>query len=98
MPPELAALGIDNFDDEERLMLVTALWDWLKAKPADCPEIMKYVGADKLTIDERIELAFATWNSIPHDSPTLKPTPEQLQELERRVAEHDADPSTGIPW
>lgn len=98
MPMDLAAFGIDQFDDEERLMLVTALWDSLRSAPADCPEIMKHVGAHELSVDEKIELAGETWGSIPPDSPALMPTPEQMKELERRLADAEAHPEDSIPW
>jgi putative addiction module component (TIGR02574 family) len=95
---DLAAFGIDKFDDEERLLLVTALWDNLRSAPADCPEFMKYVQAHGLSVDEKIELAGETWGSIPPDSPALKPTPELMEELERRLAEVEVHPEDGIPW
>ena len=46
---------------------------------------------------ERIELAEALWDSIgPEEMPPL--TEEQKQELARRLAEHERDPSTAVPW
>ncbi len=51
----------------------------------------------QLTPAERIQLAEDLWDSItPEEMPPL--TPEQIEELERRLAEHKADPSTSIPW
>jgi putative addiction module component (TIGR02574 family) len=46
---------------------------------------------------ERIDLAEKLWDSIgPEYMPPL--TPEQQQEIDRRMAEHQKDPSTAIPW
>jgi putative addiction module component (TIGR02574 family) len=60
-------------------------------KPSTLSELLK------LTPAERIQLAQDLWDSIDeHDVPPL--TNEQIQELERRLAEHDADPASAIPW
>lgn len=46
---------------------------------------------------ERIDLAEMLWDSVePKDLPPL--TPEQKQEIDRRMAAHENDPSTAIPW
>jgi putative addiction module component (TIGR02574 family) len=51
----------------------------------------------KLTSAERIELAQDLWDSIsPEDMPPL--TPEWEQEIDRRLAEHEKDPTTAVPW
>lgn len=52
----------------------------------------------KLSEAERIQLAQDLWDSIPPASEALPLTEEQLRELERRLAEHRADPSSAIPW
>jgi putative addiction module component (TIGR02574 family) len=50
----------------------------------------------KLTPAERVELAMDLWDSIPpEDLPP--PTPEQIAEVERRLEEHQRDPSSAIP-
>jgi putative addiction module component (TIGR02574 family) len=54
----------------------------------------------KLPPAERIEIAQALWESL---SPAEReaeftPTPEQEAELDRRWAEHKADPGSAIPW
>ena len=51
----------------------------------------------KLSEAERIQLAQDLWDSIPPTSEALKLTEEQVEEFNRRLAEHRADPSTGIP-
>jgi putative addiction module component (TIGR02574 family) len=51
----------------------------------------------KLSPSERIQLAQDLWDSIQEDEvPPL--SEEQIQELERRLAEHERDPSTARPW
>jgi putative addiction module component (TIGR02574 family) len=47
---------------------------------------------------ERIQLAQDLWDSIPADSPALPLTHDQRRELERRLAEHRANPASAIPW
>ena len=50
----------------------------------------------KLTPAERIQLAQDLWDSLPEESVPL--TEEQVRELERRLAEHEANPESAIPW
>ncbi len=51
----------------------------------------------KLSPAERIQLAQDLWDSIaPEEMPPL--TPEQIEEMERRRAEHEKDPGSAIPW
>jgi putative addiction module component (TIGR02574 family) len=46
---------------------------------------------------ERVEIAQELWDSVEEaDLPPL--TPAQVEELDRRIAEHERDPSTAIPW
>jgi len=54
----------------------------------------------KLPVPERIELAMALWDSIaePELQDQLPLTEAQKAELDRRLAEHDRNPSRGIPW
>lgn len=52
----------------------------------------------KLSEAERIQLAQDLWDSIPAESPVLELTEEQRQELDRRLAQHEADPTSAIPW
>jgi putative addiction module component (TIGR02574 family) len=52
----------------------------------------------ELTVAERLALVEEIWDSI-SDDPTSVPTSDrQLAEAHRRLAEHDADPSSAIPW
>lgn len=52
----------------------------------------------KLSEAERIQLAQDLWDSIPEASPALPLSDEEFEEMERRLAEHHADPSSSIPW
>jgi len=51
----------------------------------------------KLGPEERIQLAQDLWDSIaPEDMPPL--TSVQIQEMERRLAEHEKDPARAVAW
>ncbi len=56
------------------------------------------LGIDRLSVDERIELAHAIWDTIPAESPAPLLTEGQRGELERRLAEHEANPTDVVPW
>jgi putative addiction module component (TIGR02574 family) len=59
---------------------------------------MKDLGIDKLTVDERLELVFEIWDSIADNPESTRLTDAQRQELQRRLAEHEANPDDVIPW
>lgn len=54
-----------------------------------------------LSVDERLQLVGDIWDSIAEEAnvnPEVLPLSRQLKdELDRRVAEHDADPSRAVP-
>jgi putative addiction module component (TIGR02574 family) len=51
----------------------------------------------KLNAAERLELVHELWDSIqPADMPAL--TDAQVEEIERRMAEHERDPSRASSW
>lgn len=52
----------------------------------------------KLSAAERLELVEELWDSIADDDEALALTAEQREDLERRLAEADADPTGGSPW
>lgn len=54
----------------------------------------------KLPSRERAELAMALWESLSDSEreAELALTPEQAAELDRRLAEHLANPGSAIPW
>ena len=51
-----------------------------------------------LSVDERIELAEATWDSVEEDGEDCDLTDAQKRELERRLAAYEANPDDVIPW
>ena len=50
----------------------------------------------QLPPDERLELIGELWDSL--DEADVPLTESQIVEAKRRLAEHHADPSTGVPW
>ena len=52
----------------------------------------------KLSAAERLELVEDLWDSIADEDEVLALTDEQREDLERRLAEADADPTGGPPW
>jgi putative addiction module component (TIGR02574 family) len=55
----------------------------------------------KLPAAERLELAMALWDSIeqsPEADSLLPLTDAQRAGLDRRLAEHEHTPGSGIPW
>lgn len=54
----------------------------------------------KLPPADRVDLAMALWDSLSDAEyeAEFPLTDAQRAELSKRVAEHDADPSTAIPW
>jgi len=54
----------------------------------------------KLPASQRIDIAIALWDSLTdaEREAELALTPEQEAELDRRLAEHIANPGSAIPW
>ena len=54
----------------------------------------------KLPASDRIEIAVALWESLTdaEREAELALSPEQEAELDRRLAEHIANPDSAIPW
>jgi putative addiction module component (TIGR02574 family) len=52
----------------------------------------------KLSADEQIELVEAVWDGLAERAAVPPPTEAQLAELERRLAEHEANPDDVVPW
>lgn len=51
-----------------------------------------------LSVEERIQLVEAVWDSIAQHPESLPVTEAQRKELDRRLAEHRRDPKAGKPW
>ena len=52
----------------------------------------------KLSVSERIQLVEDIWDSIAADAETLPLTEEQRAELDRRLADAEANPGVGTSW
>jgi putative addiction module component (TIGR02574 family) len=52
----------------------------------------------RLPAAERLELLEELWDSLDDDEPALVLTDAQREDLRRRLAEADADPTGGSPW
>jgi putative addiction module component (TIGR02574 family) len=56
------------------------------------------LGLDRLSIAERIALAQELWDSVAAEPHPPLLTEPQRRELERRLADHEANPADTIPW
>lgn len=52
----------------------------------------------KMTVAERIQLVEDLWDSIAADPEGLPLSDAQREELDRRLAEHQADPASAMSW
>jgi putative addiction module component (TIGR02574 family) len=59
---------------------------------------LESLGIDRLSIEERIALVGAIWDSIAADPVAVTVTDCQRQELERRADDDDANPDDTLPW
>jgi putative addiction module component (TIGR02574 family) len=53
---------------------------------------IKSLGIDRLGIEERLALVEEIWDSIAADSAEVPLTDAQRAELDRRIADHEANP------
>ena len=52
-----------------------------------------------LSVAERIQLVEDIWDSIATESPeSVALTPAQLQAVQARLAAHEHDPASALPW
>lgn len=58
---------------------------------------LEQFGMDRLSPQERLELIGILWDSLPEDMP-FTPPESHVRELERRIADADADPDGAEPW
>jgi putative addiction module component (TIGR02574 family) len=59
---------------------------------------MKDLGIDQLSVEDRIALAEAIWDSVAAEVERAPLTDAQRQELERRLADTLARPDAVTPW
>jgi putative addiction module component (TIGR02574 family) len=52
----------------------------------------------KLSVAERIQLVEDIWDSIAAESDALELSPEQCDELDRRLADQETNPADGRSW
>lgn len=55
-------------------------------------------GITGMSIDDRIRLVEGIWDSIAAEQDQLPLTEAQKRELERRLADHAANPDEVVPW
>jgi putative addiction module component (TIGR02574 family) len=51
-----------------------------------------------LSVTERLQLVEDLWDSIAADSAEISLSAEQREEIDRRLAEHDRNPESALPW
>ena len=51
-----------------------------------------------LSVEERIQLVEAVWDSIAQHTESLPVTEAQRKELDRRLDDHQRDPQAARPW
>ncbi len=62
------------------------------------PASIKYLGIDRLPVEERLALVEAIWDSIAADSAAVPLTGPQRAELQKRLEEDDAQPGDVTHW
>lgn len=55
-------------------------------------------GIKSLSVDERLEIIDAIWESIAAEPESLELTEAQAAELDRRMAIYQADPTRVVSW
>ena len=59
---------------------------------------IKSLGIDQLSVEERLALVEELWDSIAESDANLPLTAPQREELDRRLAEHEANPDDVVSW
>jgi putative addiction module component (TIGR02574 family) len=62
------------------------------------PPTLQELGLDRLSVDDRIALAQALWDSVAQEVEQTPLTEVQRKELERRLADSIARPDAVTPW
>ncbi len=56
---------------------------------------LKALGIERLSVEERLSLVEEIWDSIAEATPL---TEAQREELDRRLADHEANPADVVSW
>lgn len=59
---------------------------------------IKSLGIDRLGIEEKLSLVEEIWDNIAADSANVPLTEAQRRELDRRIADHEANPDEVVSW
>ena len=59
---------------------------------------LRSLGIDRLSVAERLALVEDLWDSIAEESAATSLTDAQRAELDRRLADHKANPNDVVPW
>jgi putative addiction module component (TIGR02574 family) len=62
------------------------------------PPTLQALGVDRLSVEDRIALVLAIWDSIAAEPHPPLLTEAQRQELQRRLDDHEANPDDVVPW
>jgi putative addiction module component (TIGR02574 family) len=60
--------------------------------------LLKSLGIDRLSVEERLELVEDLWDSIADEDAAASLTDAKRAELDRRLAEYATNPNDVIPW
>ncbi|MDD2701568.1 MAG: addiction module protein [Sideroxydans sp.] len=56
------------------------------------------LGIDSMSVEDRIALVKDIWDSVAIDAGLQLPSPAEQAELDRRLAEDDANPEDTVSW
>lgn len=56
------------------------------------------LGIDNMSVEDRIDLVKDIWDSVAIEAGLLPPSPAEKAELDRRLAEDDANPDDTTSW
>lgn len=62
------------------------------------PPSIEELGLDRLSVEDRLAVADAIWDSVARDAEAAPLPPAQRAELERRLADSIARPEAVTPW
>jgi putative addiction module component (TIGR02574 family) len=60
--------------------------------------LLKSLGIDRLSVEERLALVEDLWDSIAEESAAASLTDAQRAELDRRLADYASNPDDVVPW